>query len=285
MMSRTPRTMCTCLALALSLMSASVAFANPPLLGESFPYTATLSYADGDPVEGVFDITVQIFEAAGGGDLLAYQEEHVGVAVVDGELALSLGNGQSWNYASLWAVLERSGPWTVGFLVDGVALGGKVPLGSVPFAGIGLRIPSNGVLYGGAHGYVPAEAVEPTVRVLHGWYMHGDDLPVPNGWRCEHVANVVDTSAALSMGSDGLHGQDLFVASVGPSPVDVLPGLTVDFSSLPGTPGVAADDSVVQVRHAYSNCTYVTWNPSCVWSVQAALAALSVEVRSTCVPE
>ena len=274
-----------CLALALSLGSPGVALANPSLLADSFPYTATISDAEGAPVDGIFDISVQIFEDTIQGEVLSYEEVHMAVSVVDGELSLSLGDGQSWNTGPLWEVLEHSGSWRIGFLVDGISLGATVPLGAVPFAAIGLRVPSSGVLYGPSHGYLPAEAVEPTVRVLHGWYLHGDEIPVPNGWRCEHVANVVDTSAALAMGTDGIHGQDLFVATVGPSSVAVLPGLTIDFRSLPEAPGIVVDDDVVQLRHAHSSCTYSNWTPSCAWTVQASLSTLPIEVRSTCVPE
>lgn len=271
------------LLLALSLMSPRVALASPSLLDDAFPYTALVADAQGAPLDGVFDITVQVFKETGGGALLAYEEEHAGVSVAHGELALSLGDGQAWNYPTLWEVLEGSGPWTVGFLIDGVALGGTAPLGAVPFAAIGLRVPSSGVLYGGPHGYLPAEAVEPMVRVLHGWYVHGDEIPVPVGWTCEHVANVVDTSAALAMGTAGIHAQDLFIASVGSESVSVLPGLTIDFATLPETPWVPVGEAVVQLRHAYSGCSYFNWTPACAWIVEPSVAMLPIEVRSTCV--
>ncbi|MGB1698786.1 MAG: hypothetical protein ACPHRO_02450, partial [Nannocystaceae bacterium] len=246
-------------------MSPCVADATPPPLGDSFPYLASITTTEGAPFEGIFDVAVQVFEGSGGSEVLAYEEVHVAVEIVEGDLSLSLGEGQSWNFSSLSSVLEHGGPYSIRLLVDGEPLGELAPLGSVPVAAIGLRVPSEGVMYGGPHGQIPAEAVEPTVRVLQGFYLHGDEIAVPDGWTCEHVASVDDTSAALAMGTNGIHGQDLFIASVGPAPVHVLPGLSIDFSFLPESPGVVVGDSKVQLRHAWTMCSSMNWDTTCDW--------------------
>ena len=283
-----PQRTITSLLAALFLTIAPTAASAQPFSTsmEHFPYAGTLLDEDGLPVEGIFDVVVQVYEESGGTSVVAYQEFHGNVEVDDGRIVMVLGAGQTNSTMTLGELLASPGNYSVEFLVDGVPLGGPMPLGALPFAAYAGTVPASGVLVGGEHGLLPEAAIPRMVEVLRGWYAPGDLVSAPTGWDCEHLARIPDTSQATAVGSAGVHGQDIFVAAVGPVQVDVLPGLTVDFAVTPGDPAAPLPgEHLVQVRQAFTTCSFYSWTPSCTWDVVEPVSALAVEVESFCVPE
>ena len=272
----------------LSLVMASAGPANAALPEEayqSFPYSGLILTDTQVPFDGAVSVAVQIYAVQAGSEALIYEETHPEVLVQAGYFSLVLGAGESGVSTPLVELLEPDVVHEVALSIDGAPLGERGILGAVPFAASAARVPATGVLYGGPYGLLPAEAVTPMVETFEAWYQPGELVPTPDGWACEHTATIPNVGQALSLGSEGFHGQDLFVANVGTGTVDVLPGLAIDFSTVPGSPGsLSTNEDLVQVRHAYTACTYAGWSPSCAWTVDSPTSSLPVRVQSVCVP-
>lgn len=141
----------------------------------------------GDPVEAAaLSVAVHGYADASLSDDALLFDVDLDVSVRAGRLELSLG-------ADAATILAGAPEAFVAVAIDGEPLSPGVRIGTMPHTVLATEVPAGGILFT-QEDRLPWDAVEPTVRVVSGYYRPGEDLrdlPDPERWTCTHQSTVV----------------------------------------------------------------------------------------------
>lgn len=273
-------------ALAVALMSPGDAVAT----GQStlrMPYTARLLDDIGLPVDGQFDLSVQVLDGEGN---LLHEESFPNHVVSEGSVTLILGAGLQTEGVPLDADLVAGYPGArIQVLLDGDPIGPLQQFGQVPHALVAQRVPAAGVQFGEEHGVIPAGAVEEQVQMVRGYYGDGDridGLPDRGRWSCEHSVSLASPGFVHDWSVRGK--TELYAGHVGTGSINPAPDLVLQFDD-----GDAFDnggDSAgtqyrprVHLERAWSTCSLEQWGVGCNWDHEPAGPSIRAAVTSFCV--
>ncbi len=258
-------------------------------------YRAQVLDANGAPVDGQFEVNVQVFDVSGSSMAVVFSQTYADHPVVSGLLSIGLGLGKfefpavGTGTADAVDVLAAMNAMEIEVHIDGQLLGDRQPLHSTPYAAHASAVSASNVAFGGQHGLVRADVVAETLRVVEGDYWSGDTVPFAGepGWNCEHIATVKTPGPAFELHGDQLHRKDVYVAHVGCGTVSLDQDLEVVFPN-GGGGGVIPPGTCERVyaAHAWHDCT-VIFTPSC-WQVDfipsnsPEEAGMPIHVTSIC---
>ncbi len=194
----------------------------------AIPVSATVTTLAGVPLEGTHDLKVTLFADPSPQGVFLHEETFLNHPIVNGELTLVLGHGQS--DAPLTASIVSAYPRAVAsIMMDGEVFAPRLQLGSVPVTKLAYGLDMGSLSYGGSHGVIPVRAIEAPVTVVSGFYTPGDaveNFPEGAGWTCTHRATVLEpgrteltnwTEPALEVtAGPNCRGRVAYIASVGP---------------------------------------------------------------------
>ncbi len=263
------------------LMLAGVAHSDPPPPSAQvkIPYVAKV-YASGMPVTGTSAITVRLYDSPANDALLVFEETFDSVPVFQGELALTIGTGVAVEGNLGLEEIAAHPDLAVELAVGGNVISPRQRMGSVPRSVAARSVPANGVLYGGDHGLVPAQAIERPIIMETQVVASSSSVAPPQGYMCTYQTRLPAFQVPVESKLDDLDASNMWISYVGDSQLNLSqanPWLALETGVQPFSTAPVE----VHAQRLWSTCG-TPWTYTCKW--QAEDIDRSVEVTSICVP-